>query len=152
MPGMLPDNNAPWWGPGRPMIVSDPNKLTYFARANAVRAGVMGSAGALHGIGDDLEQGGSSLDELYNGPVSMGNRLTPTSIATGSAARTTATVETPSGGSSLERFFSSFNSFLTPAPVTFPAAKVTPSPWPWLVGAAAVGVGLIVLSKKASHR
>ena len=41
-------NNAPNWGPARPMVmVSDPNKLSYFARANAIRAGVRGTYGTL---------------------------------------------------------------------------------------------------------
>lgn len=38
--------------PTRTLIVSDPSKLDYFAKANAVRAGVFHSAGALRGLGD----------------------------------------------------------------------------------------------------
>lgn len=48
----MDNSNAPWYGPGRPLIVADPNKLSYFAQANAVRAGVFNTWGALSGFGD----------------------------------------------------------------------------------------------------
>lgn len=37
--------------PTRPLIVSDPSKLSYFAQANMIRSG-MGGASALSGFGD----------------------------------------------------------------------------------------------------
>lgn len=47
-------NNTPQWAPSKPLIVSDPSKLSYFARANLVRAGLSagvaaGTAGAAFG-------------------------------------------------------------------------------------------------------
>jgi len=47
---MLPINAKPT----RTMVVSDPEKLTYFARANAVRAGVANTWGAFSGFGDAM--------------------------------------------------------------------------------------------------
>lgn len=40
--------------PTRTLIVSDPTKLTYFARAQAVRAGAAGTWGALSGFGEAM--------------------------------------------------------------------------------------------------
>lgn len=40
--------------PTRTFIVSDPSKLSYFARANMVRAGAAGTWGALSGFGEAM--------------------------------------------------------------------------------------------------
>ena len=154
MPGMTAENNVPWWAPGRPLIVSDPNKLTYFAQANAVRAGVQSMPGALQGVavGDSewasYPDGGPG-DMRANTSLDMFN-----STATGSNSVGADNVETPSGGGTLDSFFSAINSFLrAPAPNQYgpPPQLAAPSPWPWLVGAGAVGIGLIVLSKRRSR-
>lgn len=51
---MLPFNAKPT----RTFVVSDPSKLTYFARANAVRAGVANMYGSLSGFGDAMPDHG----------------------------------------------------------------------------------------------
>jgi len=46
----LPINTSP----RRTLITADPSKLTYFARANAVRAGVANTWGALEGFNEAM--------------------------------------------------------------------------------------------------
>ncbi|TAL42424.1 MAG: hypothetical protein EPN91_08575 [Salinibacterium sp.] len=165
MPGMTDSNNVPWWAPGRPLIISDPNKLTYFARANAVRAGLTASA-ALHGVavgdgewanpflsedtapGDD--RAFTSAMSFYNPSVDTGARQVPMGIAAGSFQQSAGTVETPSGGRTLDTFFNSFNNFLrSPAPGQYgPQPVAQPSPWPWVVGAGIAGVALLILARR----
>jgi len=163
MPGMTPENNVPWWAPGRPMIVSDPSKLTYFARANAVRAGVAASSFEGVAVGDsdwaqypDAAPGdmrANMSQSMFNDTVDAGARMLPTSISAGSDSMSAGSVETPSGGGTLDRFFNSFNSFLTsPAPNPYGAQpRIAPSPWPWVIGVGAVGLGLLFLAKKRAR-
>lgn len=160
MPGMTPDNNAPWWAPGRPLIISDPSKLTYFARANAVRAGVQNMPGALSGVavGDSEwatypESGPGDMRanmslEMFNSTVSSGDRQLPMSVAAGSYSVDSSSIETPSGGSALDSFFNALNRFVSPPPTYAPQPVAQPSPWPWVIGAGVLGVGLLVLTKK----
>ena len=165
MPGMSPNNNTPWWAPGRPLIVSDPEKLTYFARANAVRAGVQSMPGALTGVAvgdsewanpfaaEDAAPGdmrANMSQQMFDATVSAGPRQLPMSVAGGSMEVTGSNIETPSGGGTLDSFFNSFNKFMSaPAPQNWGAQPVrTPSPWPWVVGVGAVGLGLLWLSKR----
>ena len=167
---LIPESNNPWWAPGRPCIVTDPNKLTYFARANAIRAGVSSSAGALSGVavgdgdwadpyagdsdGPGADRAFTSAKSFYLPTSSAGNRVVPRDVEGYRNSVDSSYVETPSGGSTLDSFFNSFNSFLSsPAPNQFgPQAASVPSPWPWVIGAGAVGVGLLWLSKRRAHR
>ena len=54
--------------PTRQMVVSDPEKLTYFNRAAMIRAGVQGTWGALGGLGDVMP----ALDANNSANVQMG--------------------------------------------------------------------------------
>lgn len=45
----MPNSNIPGWAPRAPMIVTSDRKMSFFAKANAVRAGIRGSYGALSG-------------------------------------------------------------------------------------------------------
>lgn len=162
MPGMTPENNVPWFAPGRPMIVSDPAKLTYFARANAIRAGVQNMPAALSGVavGDsdwsqypDAAPGDmramTSL-ALFDPTVDIGPRTVPNSISAASYSMDSSGVETPTGAGTLDTFFNALNNLIrSPSPNTYGAPpSVAPSPWPWVIGAGAVGMGLLLLSKK----
>lgn len=149
---------------GRRLIVSDPNKLTYFARANAIRAGVQSTYGALTGVapGDGewanpytTEDSAPGDDRamlsvnMYNAQVAAGNRLVPGGVGEGTAS--TVNVETPGGGSTLERFFNAFNKFLSAPGGANPFQVTAPKSGgigPWVVGAGIVGVGLLVLLAK----
>ncbi len=165
MAGITAENsNMPWWAPGRPLIISDPEKLTYFARANAVRAGVQNMPGALSGVavgdgewanpfvgdsdGPGADRAFTSSEAFYSQPVlSSGNRMVPSGVSTNADG---SNIETPSGGSTLDSFFNAFNRMLRgPAAQPFgPQPTVAPSPWPWVIGAGAVGLGLLVLAKR----
>lgn len=69
---MLPVNPRPT----RTLIVSDPRKMTYFAQANAVRAGVFHSAGALRGLGAEVPANTTaSVDSVASGGQTIGNFL-----------------------------------------------------------------------------
>lgn len=46
------NNNIPGWAPRAPMVVMDDTKMSFFAKAAAIRAGVRGSSGALQGLGE----------------------------------------------------------------------------------------------------
>ncbi len=92
---MFPNNN-PQWAPSRTLIVSDPSKLSYFARANAIRMGVSGSAGTFQGATVAIEPArgfGNVVTQEYD-PGTGGYNPTANS----------STVQTPSGGQSSESF------------------------------------------------
>ena len=166
MPGMTPENNAPWWAPGRPLIISDPEKLTYFARANAIRAGVMTSAGALQGVavgdggnwanpygtedGPGADRAFTSAFSFYNPTVDTGNRTVPTSVAAGSFAVGSGSVEMPSGGTSVDSFFNALNRLISSPQQAPQVYAPAPSPWPWVIGLGLAGIALVALTKKRS--
>ena len=166
-------NNAPNWGPARPLIVTDPRKLTYFARANMVRAGVQGSYGALQGFGRECT--GTPCRSLQGFGDIVGNRIVPGSIATEGAVAITgkdnlgrnftfdpetiygdvtasgsagsSTTADPNGTSTVDQFFSRLNQLVSPAPVY--SAPVQPStPWLAYLAAGLAVVGVVVVGKK----
>lgn len=164
MPGMTPESNVPWWAPGRPFIISDPNKLTYFARANAIRAGVMNMPGSLSGVavgdggdwanpygtedGPGADRAFTSAFSFYNPTVDTGNRTVPRSIEEASYAAGSGAVEMPSGGNTVDSFFNALNRLIS-GPQSAPQVyKPAPSPWPWVIGVGAVGIGLLYLTKR----
>lgn len=144
-------NNTPQWGPTKPLIVSDRSKLSYFARANMIRAGLnagaaVGGEGAFAGLGS----------------ITPANRIDPVSAATGGPLpdASGSMVTTGGGGQSvsdfLDRLSRGVGAFFTtnqqPAPVP---TYVPPDSGPlglsmgaWLVGGVlALGVGYAILKK-----
>jgi hypothetical protein len=113
--------------PGRKLIVADPSKLTYFARANAVRSGVYNAWGSLGGLGFPGDGDETAIREAeQSSGVSDADKT--------KAAGTFQTVGDFFGqiGRSL------LGSASTPAPVIVQQA---PNPAPYIVaGVAAVGV------------
>lgn len=163
MPGMTEANNVPWWAPGRPLIVSDPEKLTYFARANAIRAGVQSMPGSFSGVApgegewadpyaaEDAAPGDSramTSQAFFDDPSLMSdNRVIPMVTADGNVIGAK-NVETNSGGSTLDFFFNKLNQLIKPAPVLQPTSLAPPSPWPWVVGLGVAGVVLVMMTRR----
>lgn len=109
---MLPMNTMP----SRSFIVSDPSKLTYFARANAVRAGTANTWGALSGLGDPM----------------------PASPESGAGSTKTA-----GGLQTVADFFMKLGQGLLGggnAPTQTVVVREDPSPMPYVIGLAAVGL------------
>ena len=129
---MLPINASPT----RMMYVSDPGKLSYFARANMTRAGLRGNLAA-------AVSGGAGIRGLD------GFGETVQDVGTSSDARNS------TGGQTVADFFTRLGSSLlgggaAPAPVLLPAPA--PSPVPMIIGGVAVlGVGFLAwkMLKKA---
>lgn len=169
---------AAGWGPARPMIVSDPGKLSYFARANAVRAGIRGGAysampgsssvAGLSGLGYTVtDHGGIGIQE---GTSIVDQRLMPLSVAgstnpspgyvfdpmVGYGDATAANSSSPntlnSNGTMLvNRFFDMFNSVLgRNGNVSAPpmVQADTGPDWGMLLGVGALAIGGVWVAKK----
>lgn len=115
---MLPINAYPT----RKFITADPSKLTYFARANAVRAGTVSTWGALSGLGAAMPTG---MEQASSETVKTAGALQTVGDLFGSIGRSLLGASTP-----------------PPAPVVPPEE---PSVMPYVVGVgAAVLVGVVV--------
>ena len=146
----LGPNNAPNWGPARPLVVSDPGKLSMFARANMVRAAVRGSYGALGGIGNIVGNRIVPIDATVNSELGRDWAFDPETMygdATASGSGSSGNVASPNGTSTVDQFFNRLNSLLSPQP-TVQAVPAPPSPLPMLlIGAAALGAGYLLAKK-----
>ena len=109
---MLPRNAAPT----RKLIVSDPDKLDYFARAAYVRAGAAGTWGALQGLGNAMPE---------QDTASANNTKSPGALSTVSDWFRSLGNTIFSGGQQQQ-------------PVVIPPPE--PSPVPMVLGVAAVGL------------
>lgn len=116
---MLPRNAAPT----RKLIVADPDKLDYFARAAYVRAGAAGTWGALQGLGNEMPE---------QDTASASNTKAPGALSTVSDWFR-------SLGNTI---FSGGQQQMPPPP---PAPE--PSPVPVILGVAATGLALFAVYK-----
>lgn len=169
---------AAGWGPARPMIVSDPGKLTYFARANAVRAGIRGGAysaipgssavAGLSGLGYTVtDHGGTGIQE---GTGIVDRRLMPFSVAgstnpspgyvfdpmvgygdaTAGTANSAPNTLNSNGTMLVDRFFNMFNSVLGRNQNSAPplVQADTGPDWGMLLGVGALAIGGVWVAKK----
>lgn len=128
--------------PARSVIVSDPSKLTYFARANAVRAGTAGTWGSFAGLG----QLGLDTSDQYN--FVPGSGVDGNAIVTGQNPEATAGTTKAAGAfQTVGDLFGNIGRTLlganSPTPVV--VAQPAPSPMPYIIaGVAAAGaIGFI---------
>ncbi len=154
--------------PKRPLVVMDPSKLTYFARAQAVRAGATGAYGALSGLGytvpdyarvsvDNMtgESTGSGVvtpevttePGAYSGPGSRDGWVSDTAVPN---AYTTAPGE-PSM-LSIDKWMEQLNKLIAGNGGAQRQSLAAPSPWPMVIGGAALLVGAVVLVKVLKKR
>lgn len=175
--GIYNNSNAPWWGPGRTMIVTDPGKLTAFARANAVRAGVRGTYGAmgLSGLGYSVsDYGGIGVSE--GGPIT-GKRLLPAQLTSytnpdpgyvfdpnvgfgdnsASGPESSSSTMNQQGTMLIDRFFDMFNSVLgkvgtAVTPASMQPVDSGPGIGTVLVGGAAIVGGVLLVKKLMKKR
>lgn len=70
----MTNSNIPGWAPRAPMVVMSDSKMSYFAKASAVRAGIRGSYGALSGLGTDVEFTMGAEDTKAAGGLIFGER------------------------------------------------------------------------------
>ncbi len=153
-------NNVPGWAPRRPLIVSDPSKLSYFARANATRSGL--AAGAAAGAAG-AAFGGMRVSGFGNAPSaddwSTWAKQQPQPTIGGSTPVEGAR-DVTQGGQTVADFFdrlsratgSFFSNSTPPAATTVINA---PSPGPlgipiggWVLGGIVVlGIGFVALKK-----
>lgn len=140
--------------PSRRLLVMDSSKLSYFARAQAVRAGAQGTYGALAGFGTfgtawEDSQAEEAEREFAERQMRETGALFTGGAAGGGAKVATAENTKAGGGMQLvDSLVGGLNRLLSPTPT--PAAiqaGFRPSPWPLVLGAAALVVGGIVLVK-----
>lgn len=146
------NSNAPWWGPGRPMVVADANKLSYFARANMVRAGVRGTYGALGGLSEIDVQGGKLVDTEEQGfqpvPFPVSTPAPPSPLSPPPMVTSDGQVLKPGGAGFIDTFVSSLSNLFKPAPpVQAPVVQQGMSTGTMVAIAGAAVVGGILLLK-----
>lgn len=151
-------NNTPQWAPSKPLIVADPGKLSYFAKANYTRAGLSaGLAAATAGASAGLR--GVHVAGFGNAAI---NRIEQASPAVGGGQPTGGgrDIAMPGAGQSVTDFLSRLSNgvgaFLgggaqqqQPVVVTQPEAGPLGVPvggWV-LAGVAVLGLGYLVLKK-----
>lgn len=89
---MATNSNIPGWAPRAPMIVMSEHKLSFFAKANSVRAGIRGSYGSLAGLGDDsLNFAEGAADTKAAGGLIFGERSgSPSDVKAGGSTQSVA--------------------------------------------------------------
>lgn len=149
-------NNTPQWAPSKPLIVSDAEKLSYFAKANLTRVGLNSGLAVAGGSGF----AGVRLMGFGNAAV---NRIEQVSPATGGSqpGGTARDVSMPGAGQSVADFASRLSAGIGAffgggqAPAPAQTQVVLPDAGPlgvpvggWvLAGVAVLGVGFLLLKK-----
>jgi hypothetical protein len=114
----------------RRFIVADPRKLTFFAEANAVRAGLAKTAGTLSGLGViTYNPWAEERTEYVTAPKSevVTGGITSASNNPGNVPASSSTVAS-SSGSSLKEIFENILSAVGAAAGAFTRAATTPQP------------------------
>lgn len=146
----------PDWGFSAPLVVSDPGKLSYFARANAVRAGVRGTWGTLSGLGEVVGGRPAPTDIVPQASTSpyAGTTFDPNAAygdATPNIPQASVNTMNGNGTATIGDWFSRLGASLfgpsVSAPPLVQASAVDYTPL-LLGGAAAIGIGYLVFKKK----
>lgn len=155
------------FAPRRPVIVLDSSKMDFFARAAMVRAGVMGTYGALSGaptgtfgasLLDDADRFNPNLSTDLGSGASLStgrwsaSLLDPSMDANRTGVATESNTPAPSGGSSVADYLARL--FQPSAPLTPPPLARAPASFlgipvtALLIGGAVLVGGLFVVKMK----
>jgi hypothetical protein len=109
-------NNIPGWGPTKPLIVSDPSKLSYFAKANMIRGGMGGVAASSASAAFGDLAGGRSLNGWTAGVSGLGNAVQAQSASItpgrGSSMESVGAGQVPQGGQTVASWLDGFGTFI----------------------------------------
>ncbi len=146
----------------RSILVMDPKKLSYFARANAIRAGSMNTYGALAGVrgfGEttaweeaqaiEAEKEFAARQAQEAGNLFTGGAATGAGEGPATGANTKAT-----GLQFVDAAVTKLNELFSPRPPPTVAAAnfSSPSPWPLVLGGVALLAGGVLVFKMMKKR